>query len=236
MSGPGNALELFGVSAAYGDGRGALSSVSFQIKEGEPVALVGANGAGKTSLFLAVTGLLPLTAGSIRVAGIELGAKTAGEVRRRVGMVFQNPDDQLFMPTVYEDVAFGPRNFGTPEPEIRPLVEGTLGRLGIARLAGRSPLKLSGGEKRLCALAAVLAMRPAYLLLDEPTAFLDLKSRRALIDALGALPQAKLIATHDLPLAASACSRALLLRDGRCAEYGALDAAALRDIEAALLA
>jgi len=153
------------------------------------------------------------------------------EVRSRVGLVFQNPDDQLFKPTIYEDVAFGPRHFGCGEQETEKRVGSALSSLGIAHLSGRSPLKLSGGEKRLAAIATALALEPEYLLFDEPTAFLDPRARRSLTGALSELPQSKIIATHDLVFAEKACTRVLLLQKGKLIADG--DNALLQD-EAAL--
>jgi cobalt/nickel transport system ATP-binding protein len=136
------------------------------------------------------------------------------EIRRRVGLVFQNPEDQLFMPQVYDDIAFGPRNMGLDEIEVRRRVDTALDALGIADLRFRSPLRLSGGEKRLTALAAVLTMAPSVMLLDEPTAFLDPRSRRVLMSILRGLPHTKIIATHDIPFAAELCSQVIILKDG----------------------
>jgi cobalt/nickel transport system ATP-binding protein len=177
-------------------------------------------------------GIIPLIKGSVTVDTVELlpEAKTPGgrrraadireELRRRVGLVFQNPDDQLFMPRVGEDLAFGPQNMGLDEAEVNRRVESALDALGIAALRSRSPARLSGGEKRLAALAAVLTMRPRIMLLDEPTAFLDPRSRRVLADVLRRLPHAKLIATHDIPFAAELCPRAIILKDGALRAQG----------------
>jgi len=182
------------------------------------VALIGANGAGKTSLLLALVGILPLARGDIMIAGLQLSKKTLREVRAKVGLVFQDPDDQLFMPTVGEDVGFGPRSFGCDESETTMRVEAALGGLSISHLGDRSPLKLSAGEKRLGAIASVLSMKPELLLFDEPTAFLDPKARRNLIALMSDLPQAKLIATHDLDFAHQVCSRVLLIEKGTLIE------------------
>jgi cobalt/nickel transport system ATP-binding protein len=212
-----------GLTVEYADGKSAVDDVSFALAAGESVALIGANGAGKTSLLLALVGVLPAKSGEITVGETALDRRTLREIRSRVGLVFQNPDDQLFMPSIFEDVAFGPRNFGCDEAQTADRVEKILARLGISSLADRSPLKLSGGEKRLCAIAAVLATEPEFLLFDEPTAFLDPRARRKLAETLAGLPQGKLIATHDLPFAAETCSRALLLRDGRLVMDGGVE-------------
>jgi cobalt/nickel transport system ATP-binding protein len=214
------------VSASYGGGTEAVRDVSFVVEAGEAVAVLGANGAGKTSLFLAMVGVVPLVKGVIVVDEAELrpeketpgGRRTAAaareEFRRRIGLVFQNPDDQLFMPRIGDDLAFGPRNMGLAETEVERRLAAALTVLGITHLRSRSPQRLSGGEKRLAAIASVLTMEPSVMLLDEPTAFLDPRSRRALKTALRGLPHTKLIATHDLPFAAELCPRALVLKDG----------------------
>lgn len=208
-------IELRDLTVRYPDGTLALDGLTLDVADGERVALVGANGAGKTSLMLAMVGVLPIASGSVRVDGVVLTKETRNEIRRRIGMVFQNPDDQLFMPVIREDVAFGPHNFGKSHAEIDRLVDETLALLNISHLADRSPLKLSGGEKRMAAIATVLAMEPSAMLFDEPTAFLDPRARRKLIGVLNRLPHAKLIATHDLTFAEEVCGRVVLLKKGR---------------------
>jgi len=208
-------LTVTDLTIEYTDGTRAIDSVCFSIGAGEGVALIGANGAGKTSLLLALVGVLSPKRGDINVGETILNKKTLREIRSRIGMVFQNPDDQLFMPNIFEDVAFGPRSFGCSESETIVRVNAALSRLGIEHLAKRSPLKLSGGEKRLAAIATVLAMNPEFLLFDEPTAFLDPRARRNLKAILKDLPQGKLIATHDLAFAEESCSRVLLLQSGK---------------------
>lgn len=204
----------------YPDGTCAVDDLSLTLADGESVALVGANGAGKTSLLLSLVGVLGLAAGSIRVDEVTLGKKTLDEIRRRVGLVFQNPDDQLFMPVIREDVAFGPRNFGHSPEETEKIVADTLETLGISHLGDKSPTKMSGGEKRMAAIATVLAMDPRVMLFDEPTAFLDPRARRKLIRLLNRLPHTKLIATHDLPFACEVCTRVVILQHGQIAAQG----------------
>ena len=213
-------LNIEALNVSYPDSHPVLKDLNLEIHTGEHVALVGANGAGKTSLMLAMLGVIPIQSGTIQVAGITLDSakrdKSAVEqIRRKAGMVFQNPDDQLFMPTIYEDVAFGPRNLGVDCETVRYRVEDRLERLGIAHLRDRSALHLSGGEKRLAAMATVLAMKPELMLLDEPTAFLDPKARRNLINILKSLPHTMLIATHDLTFAGQVCDRTVVLCEGR---------------------
>ncbi|MDR1159057.1 MAG: energy-coupling factor ABC transporter ATP-binding protein [Syntrophomonadaceae bacterium] len=220
-------LEVCGLSVSYPERANAVDGVCFALCKGEKVAIIGANGAGKTTLLLALAGILAPSKGNISIEGVEFNKRNFYDMRREIGLVFQNPDDQLFMPNIYEDAAFGPRNLGCSEEETRERVENVLGQLGILRLAQRSPLKLSGGEKRLAAIATVLTMRPSYMLFDEPTAFLDPRAKRVLVGILSELPQGKLIATHDLAFAEKICSRVLLLRDGKLAAEGGIDV--LRD-------
>jgi cobalt/nickel transport system ATP-binding protein len=212
-------LELKDVSVVYPDGNRAIEGVSLALNCGERAALVGANGAGKLTLLRAVVALLPLSGGSVSVNGIELSSRTASDVRIKAGIVFQNPDDQLFMAKVADDVAFGPRNLGLSEDEVSHRVDAALECLGAMYLRDRVSDRLSGGEKRLVGMAAVLSMEPSVLLLDEPSSFLDPRSRRNLIGLLSSLPQAMLVATHDLDMAKRLCSRAIVLRNGSvCAE------------------
>lgn len=208
-------LKITDLIVEYSDGTRAIDTISFSVEAGESVALIGANGAGKTSLLLALVGVMPSTGGEIHISETILDKKNLREVRSKVGLVFQNPDDQLFMPSIFEDIAFGPRSFGCDEAETSRCVKAAMSKLGIEHLADRSPLKLSGGEKRLAAIATVLAMKPDFLLFDEPTAFLDPRARRNLTAILSELPQGKLIATHDLAFAEEMCSRVLLLHNGK---------------------
>lgn len=208
-------LTITDLTIEYSDGTRALDGVTLSIGAGERVALIGANGAGKTSLLLAIAGVIPVKHGTISVGGTTLSKKTLREIRSRVGLVFQDPDDQLFMSSIYEDAAFGPRSYGFDEEETEKRVKTALSDLGIARLSGRSPLKLSGGEKRLAAIASVLTTEPELLLFDEPTAYLDPRAKRSLVSTLAKLPQSKLIATHDLSFTEEVCSRILLLQDGK---------------------
>lgn len=213
-------LEIKNLRVRYPDGTLAVDGLELTVKDGETVALVGANGAGKTSLLLALVGVLPMESGSVSVDGVTLTKQTLNALRQKIGLVFQNPDDQLFMPTIHDDVAFGPHNFGKTHEEIDRLVDDTLALLDISHLARRSPLKLSGGEKRMAAVATVLAMEPSVMLFDEPTAFLDPRARRKLIQVLNRLPHSKLIATHDLRFAEEVCSRVVVLKKGQLFSVG----------------
>jgi len=192
----------------------ALREVGFSIQAGEHVALIGANGAGKSTLLLALCGILAAVSGRVTVEDTVLEKKTLRELRQKAGMVFQNPDDQLFMPTLYEDVAFGLRNYGFAEDKIESKMDNVLEWLGISHLKNRMSHKLSGGEKRLAALAGVLVMEPSVLLMDEPSSFLDPRARRRLIEVLNRLPQTMLIATHDLDMALDLCHRVIVLKEG----------------------
>lgn len=212
------------MSHRYACGRVALDALTFAVEPGECVALVGPNGAGKTTLFMRLCGVLAGKPGQAAVNGLDPAVpdhrKKLPEV---VGVVFQNPDDQLFSPTVAEDVAFGPLNTGATIDEAKARVAEALAAVGMPNAGDRVPLQLSGGEKRRAALAGVLAMRPSVLLLDEPSMFLDPRGRRELIGTIRALPGTKLIATHDLDLVLDTCPRVLVLDAGALAADGPAD-------------
>lgn len=205
---------------AYPDGHQALFGVDLRIEQGERVALLGPNGAGKTTLVLHLNGILLPGAGSVQVGGLNVGRSTAKEVRRRVGIVFQDPDDQLFMPTVGEDVAFGPANFGVHGPELAERVANALQAVDMAEHAERSPLHLSGGQRRRVALATVLSCEPEILVLDEPSSNLDPVARRELAEVLLRLDRTMLMVTHDLPYALQLCPRSVVLDGGRVVADG----------------
>ncbi|MEG1523803.1 MAG: ABC transporter ATP-binding protein [Clostridia bacterium] len=213
-------LTVRGVSYQYPDGVSALNQITFTILGSESVGLIGENGAGKSTLLSLLCGLLMPTSGQIAYDSIRLQKDTLKKIRESVGMVFQNPDDQLFMPTIYDDVAFGLRNEGLDEVTVRARVMHTLHHLGIEHLADRPPYRLSGGEKRSAAIATVVAMKPGILFFDEPTAFLDAKSKRNLIQLLPSINAGKLIVTHDLDLVEATCSRVLVLQKGRLLRDG----------------
>ena len=214
---PPPSLAVRGLAFAYPDGRQALFGVDLTIARGERVALLGPNGAGKTTLVLHLNGILTAGAGTVHVAGLAVnGANRTRlrEIRRRVGIVFQDPDDQLFMPTVREDVAFGPANLGLRGVALEERVQHALARVGMAGCADRPPHHLSFGQRRRVAVATVLAMEPEILVLDEPSSNLDPASRRELADVLRSLDVTVLMVTHDLPYALELCPRALVLADG----------------------
>jgi cobalt/nickel transport system ATP-binding protein len=202
------------VAFAYPDGHQALFGVDLRIERGERVALLGPNGAGKTTLVLHLNGILRAGRGRVAVAGLPVDKPSLREIRRRVGIVFQDPDDQLFMPTVAEDVAFGPRNLGLPEAEVERRVRAALEQVGMAEFADRPPHHLSFGQRRRVAVATVLSMNPEILVLDEPSSNLDPAGRRELAEVLQALPVTLLMVTHDLPYALQLCPRSVVLDGG----------------------
>ncbi len=214
------ALVVQGLRFAYPDGRRALDGVTLSVQPGERVALLGPNGAGKTTLVLHLNGVLSPAAGEVRVGGLAVGKPHLQEVRRRVGVVFQDPDDQLFMPTVAEDVAFGPANFGVRGAELDRRVRAALVDVDMAEHAERSPLHLSGGQRRRVALATVLACDPEILVLDEPSSNLDPVARRELAEVLLRLDRTMLMVTHDLPYALQLCPRSVVLDGGRVVADG----------------
>jgi len=208
-------ISVENLSYRYPDGTAALTDVSLHIHAGERLALLGPNGAGKTTLILHMNGIHMPQAGSISVSGVSLTTSSVMEIRRRVGVVFQDPDDQLFMTTVRKDVEFGPRNLGLDGDELAARVDAALAAVDVADLADRPPNHLSFGQKRRVAIAGVLAMEPDIIVLDEPTANLDPASRQELTAVLDGLNVTQLIVTHDLLYAHEVCSRAVILDDGR---------------------
>lgn len=199
----------------YPDGTVAVKGISFKITHGESVAVVGANGAGKSTLLQHLNGYLIPSKGELRVGDFTLTRKNIDAVRRSVGMVFQDPDDQLFMPTVFDDVAFGPLNLGLSDDEVTIKVHQALETVGMLHVIKRPPYKLSGGEKRSVAIATVLAMSPDILVMDEPSSNLDPMARRRLIGLLKGFHHTKIIATHDLDMALELCERTIVIHDGR---------------------
>lgn len=202
------------VSFSYLSGTPALKEVNFCLEDGKKYALVGANGAGKSTLLSLLCALELPDSGTLTIGGITLGKATVQEVRSRVGMVFQNPDDQLFMPTVFDDIAFGLRNRGMAESMVQVKVSALLDRMELTHLKDRPPYRLSGGEKRSVAIATALILKPQTLLMDEPTAFLDPRARRGFLSLMHSLKTGMLIATHDLDLAREHLDGVLILKDG----------------------
>ena len=207
-------LDLRGVAYAYPGGHQALFGVDLHVHRGERVALLGPNGAGKTTLVLHLNGILKPGRGSVTISGLPVAGEDLLEVRRRVGIVFQDPDDQLFMPNVHDDVAFGPANLGLRGAELDARVSEALDAVGVGDLADRAPHHLSFGQRRRVAIATVLAMHPEVLVLDEPSSNLDPTSRRELAEILRGLEVTILMVTHDLPYAVELCERAVVLSEG----------------------
>ncbi|MEY3685892.1 MAG: hypothetical protein RJB00_842 [Actinomycetota bacterium] len=214
---PEKSLEISGLAYAYPDGNQALYGVNLSINQGERVALLGPNGAGKTTLVLHLNGIIPTMQGQVRVAGELVDSKSAESIksiRHKVGIVFQDPDDQLFMPTVGQDVAFGPYNAGLRGPELEKAVKDALELVGMSEFIDRPPHHLSFGQRRRVAVATVLAMKPEILVMDEPSSNLDPAARRELAEIITSLDVTLLMVTHDLPFAYEICQRAVILSAG----------------------
>ncbi len=213
-------VKVDNLSFSYPDGQQALSSINLTIYQGEAVALIGPNGAGKSTLLLHLNGILH-SDGVVKVLGRSVDDKNLRWVRSKVGLVFQNPDDQLFSPTVFDDVAFGPINMGYPEAEVRQCVTSALDWVGMAGYEQRSPHHLSVGEKKRVAIATVLSMSSEILVIDEPTSNLDPRSKWSLIGLLKRLPMTKIVASHDLELVKVLCPRTIVLDHGQVIADGA---------------
>lgn len=207
-------VEFKDVYFTYPDGTEALKGVTFRITHGDAVGIVGANGAGKSTLLLHMNGTLMPTKGTIAIGDIQLDKRTRTEIRKRVGVVFQNPDDQLFMPTVFDDVSFGPLNLGLTKDKVIERVNEALNIVGCYNLKDKPPHHLSLGQKRAVTIASVIAMQPDILVMDEPTANLDPKSRRQLIKLLNGFEHTKIIASHDLNLILDVCKRCIVVSNG----------------------
>lgn len=208
-------IEIEGLGYTYPDGYQALREVSLFVNAGEAVAFIGPNGAGKSTLLLHLNGLLRSNSGTVRVLGLPVESRNLKWIRSKVGLVFQDPEDQLFSPTIFDDVAFGPLTLGYPEEEVRRRVQQALGQVGMSGSAHRSPYHLSVGEKKRIAIATVLSMDLEILVLDEPTSNLDPRGRWELIELLRQLPLTKVIASHDLEMVRALCERSILLDAGR---------------------
>ena len=208
-------VEVKNLCHVYPDGTSALRDVSFRITHGESVAIIGANGAGKSTLLQHLNGCLSPGSGEIRIGDFPLNKGTLPEIRRTVGMVFQDPDDQLFMPTVFDDVAFGPLNLGLSGADLESCVTGALARVGLVHLAEKAPYHLSGGEKKRIAIASVLSMSPDILVMDEPTSGLDPHARRQLMSLLREFRHTKIFTSHDLDMVLDLCERTIVLDDGK---------------------
>ena len=208
-------IHIEQLDVKYHDGNQVINQLDLHVRDGETIGIIGANGAGKSTLLMSMVGILFPSEGSIRIDGVLLEKKNLHTIRARTGVVFQNPDDQLFMSNVFDDIAFGPRNYGMKEADIKKGITRIMEELGIEKLQHMSSHKLSGGEKRIVAIATVLVMEPSVILFDEPSSFLDPKTRRRLIKLLRGLEVTKVIATHDLDMALELCDRIVVLKDGR---------------------
>jgi cobalt/nickel transport system ATP-binding protein len=217
------AITVENLSFTYPDGQPALRGVNFHVEEGEALGIIGPNGAGKSTLLLHFNGLLQAEKGAVRIFGQPVGSDNIKWVRRQVGMVFQDPDDQLFSPTVFDDVAFGPLNLGMPVQAVKATVTCVLDKMGLRGYSGRSPHHLSLGEKRRVAIACVLAMSPPILVLDEPTSNLDPGGKWQLTALLKELTGTRIIVSHDLELVREVCHRLLILDGCSVIAEGATD-------------
>ncbi len=213
-------IEIANMTYAYMKGVTVLDSISLSIAEHESVGLVGANGAGKSTLLKILVGLNPGFAGSVKIDGLPVEKSTLPKIRQKMGYVFQDADSQLFMTTVSEDVAFGPRNYGLSESEVAARTDAALQMTGITHIKDRPIMRLSGGEKKLAQIATILSMEPEILLLDEPSIALDPKNRRNIINILNSIQATKIIASHDLDMIMDTCSRTVLMAGGRIAADG----------------
>lgn len=203
-------IQIENASFGYDKDTKIITKLNLVIREGERTGLIGANGTGKSTLLKMLTGLVGHE-GSIRICGLEVEKKNLGEIRKNLGFVFQDSDSQLFMPTVYDDIAFGPRNYGMTKAEVEACVEEALERTGITYLKYKENYKMSGGEKRMACIATILAMKPKIILMDEPSIALDPYNRRNLINNLNQLSETKLIASHDLDMILDTCDRVILM-------------------------
>ena len=212
-------ISFENVSFSYENGATVLDQISFEIADGESVGLIGANGAGKSTLMKLLLGLLPFE-GNIFVDGMRVEKKNLLQIRKKIGFVLQDSDNQMFMPTVFEDMMFGPRNYGMSREEAEKRVDAVLTRLGLNDLKYRYNHKISGGEKRMAAIATVLAMEPEIIVMDEPSIALDPVNRRAVINTVNSLPMTKIIVSHDLDMILDTCRRVILLSRGKIAADG----------------
>jgi cobalt/nickel transport system ATP-binding protein len=220
-------VEVRNLRFRYEDGTPALNGVDFRLEAGETVALLGPNGSGKTTFVMHLNGLLE-GEGAVEVCGLPVEKRNLAAIRRKVGIVFQDSESQLFMPTVLEDVAFGPLNLGMSRERAEEVARAALETVGMGAAAGRPPYHLSAGEKKKVAIAGILAMEPEVLVLDEPTTFLDPPGQRALAGLLNHLPQAKILVTHDVPFAQSMCGRAVFFQNGAIAGQGPVEEIVVR--------
>ena len=213
-------LEIENLSYIYPDKFQALKNINLKLEDGECLGIVGANGAGKSTLLLQLCGILLPTTGSIKVENMLMNKENLSKIRRILGFVFQNPENQLFTTSIYEDVAFGPKNYKLSKEEVHEKTMNALKKVGIENLKDRPPYRLSGGQQNLAAIATAIAMEPSILIMDEPSAALDPKARRRLINLLNDLNYTKIIASHDLDLILDTCSKTIVLKEGKIVQSG----------------
>ena len=216
-------INIKDLNIKYPDGTKALNNLNLDINDNENIGLLGANGAGKSTLFLSMLGVVPIDEGIITVNGIKVNKNNIDKIRMDVGRIFQNPDDQLFSSTVYEDVAFALNNLNMNKEEVENIVYDILNKLGIYHLKDKAVYKLSGGEKRSACIASILVQNPKIILFDEPTSYLDRKSKRKLIEIINSIDSTKLIASHDFDLIKETCTKVVILKNGSIYYNGNMD-------------
>lgn len=213
-------LEIRNLSFIYPDKFEALKNINLQLEKGDSLGIVGANGAGKSTLLLQLSGILMPTKGSIKVDGIEMKKENLAQIRKNLGFVFQNPENQLFTTSIYEDVAFGPKNYKLSKKEIEEKTMNALKKVGLENLKDRPPYRLSGGQQNLAAIATAIVMDPLLLIMDEPTAALDPRARRRMINLLNEFNYTKIIASHDLDMILDTCKKTIVLKEGEIIKSG----------------
>ena len=216
-------ISIKDLNIKYPDGTNALNNLNLDISDNENIGLLGANGAGKSTLFLSMLGVIPIADGSITIDDSEVNKNNIDKIRREVGLIFQNPDDQLFSSTVYDDVAFALNNLNMNKDDVKNIVYDILNKLGIYHLKDKAVYKLSGGEKRSACIASILVQNPNIILFDEPTSYLDRKSKRKLIEIINSINSTKLIASHDFDLIKETCTRIVILKNGSIYYNGNMD-------------
>ena len=213
-------IEIKDLHYKYPDGYEALKGIDLTLHKGQSLGIVGSNGAGKSTLLLQLTGINRPSSGKIEINSLEVNKKNLAQIRKDIGFVFQNPEDQLFTTSIYENVAFGPKNYKLSKQEVDKRVTESLEKVGILELKNRAPYRLSGGQKNLAAIATAISMEPSILIMDEPTSALDPKARRKLINLLNSFDYTKIIASHDLDMILDTCERTIVLKNGQIVADG----------------
>ncbi len=213
-------VEIKDLYYKYTDGFEALKGINLKLHKGESLGIVGSNGAGKSTLLLQLTGINYPSKGKVKINSLEVNKKNLAEIRKNIGFVFQNPENQLFTTSIYEDVAFGPKNYKLSKDEVDKRVTESLSKVGILYLKNRAPYRLSGGQQNLAAIATAISMDPSLIIMDEPTSALDPKARRNIINLLNSFDYTKIIASHDLDMILDTCDRTIVLKDGQIVADG----------------